>query len=189
MTDVEDALGGGYEGAGGDEEEDNTHEDGRLGEPIQGRVEKGTEGAHPVRLAGDRAVEGVEESCEEHHDAGDPRVPQPEQDGRAERQRPAQDRERVGAYPQSGEQTDQRAQELAEGFFRCLFEGERFTVWKAQLPTPLPDSRSSEPPRGCPSPSAIGREGTVAADGSSPSPVAGTRGALSQRSKIRVPRR
>ena len=52
-----DAGEQGFVGAGGGGvEEDNTHEDGRLGEPIQGRVEKGPEGTHSVRLAGDRPV-------------------------------------------------------------------------------------------------------------------------------------
>ena len=41
-------------------EEDQADEDSSLREPVEGRVEKGPEGAHPVRLAGDGAVERVE---------------------------------------------------------------------------------------------------------------------------------
>ena len=67
----------------GSVEEDQADEDRRLREPVQGRVEEGPEGAHPVRLAGDGAVERVEEPAQEHHQTGDPGVAEAEQHGGA----------------------------------------------------------------------------------------------------------
>src|ERR687897_310567 len=156
-------------------EEDQADEDRRLREPVQGRVEKGAEGAHPFRLAGDGSIERVEEPPQEHHRTGDPGVSQAEEYRGKERQGPADNRERVGANPHDREPPDEWMQDEKERVLRSLSEG-GFPGFAVR------DSHLSSSLRSPPAPSLAAG---VPASGSS----TGLTGGFPQRSKIRVPRR